>query len=175
MTSDSSTALAQILGDETFAAAMKRFADAFPAYREHLPRIPYAYSRTRLFATPAFEIIAMSWAPQSISPIHDHGPSRCWVLMLEGTLDVQNFTCSDPARDGPLEIAATQRLTLRSGDVDHRLGPSELHRVGNPHATDRAVSLQLYAAPLSTYCVVDARSHVRRTVTAACNLDLGFD
>lgn len=174
MASDLTQTLAGVMGEE-FATAMRRFADAFASYRELLPRIPHAYSRTRLAATPAYEVVAMNWAPQSVSPIHDHGASRCWVLMLEGSLDVENFSCADPARRGPAELIPAERLTLRPGDLDHRLGPSELHRVTNPDDERYAYSLQLYAAPLSTYSIVDAATKTRRIVTAAFDLHLGFD
>lgn len=38
MASDLSNALALVMGNESFASAMKRFADAFVTYRERLPR-----------------------------------------------------------------------------------------------------------------------------------------
>lgn len=174
MTPDFTEALAAVMGEE-FAAAMRRFAGGFATYRKRLPRIPYAYSRTRLAATPSYEVVAMNWAPKSVSPIHDHGASRCWVLMLEGTLGVENFSCADPSTDGPVELVEADRLVLRTGDLDHRLGPSELHRVTNPDDEAYAYSLQVYAAPLSTYSIVDARTKTRRIVTAACDLELGFD
>jgi predicted metal-dependent enzyme (double-stranded beta helix superfamily) len=119
----------------------------------------------------------MSWAPKSFSPIHDHGSSRCWVLMLEGKLDVENFVCSEttPALVRPPEIRAAERILLEPGELDRRLGPTELHRVGNPDPNGYAFSLQLYAAPLTTYAIVDPVTHVRRIVTAACDLELGFD
>lgn len=174
MASDLTQTLAGVMGEE-FAPAMRRFADAFAGYREKLPCIPHAYSRTRLVATPAYEVVAMNWAPKSVSPIHDHGASRCWVLMLAGTLGVENFSCADPACQGPVELLEAERLLLRAGDLDHRLGPSELHRVTNPSDDAYAYSLQLYAAPLSTYSIVDARTKARRIVTASFDLELGFD
>lgn len=173
MASDPSAAFAAVMGEE-FAAAMRRFARGFATYRDRLPRIPHAYSRTRLASTPAYEVVAMNWAPKSVSPIHDHGASRCWVVMLEGTLGVENFSCADPSLDGPVELVAAERLVLKPGDLDHRLAPSELHRVTNPDGA-YAYSLQIYAAPLSTYSIVDARTKTRRIVTAACDLELGFD
>ena len=165
--------LADVMGNRDFSRAMERFAGAFKAYRDRLPSVAHAYSRARLALTPAFEIVAMNWAPQSLSPIHDHGDSRCWVLMLEGRLDVQNYSCeaADVAA-GVVRLREADRLALSAGDVDHRLGPTELHRVHNPSNECSAFSLQLYARPLSTYSVVDARSHVRRLVTAVCDLDL---
>lgn len=168
-----SHALASVMGEE-FSVTMCRFAHAFPAYRERLPRIPFAYSRTRLAATMEYEIVAMNWAPQSSSPIHDHGSSRCWVLMLDGTLDVQNYACDaeDVGTDGPPNIRQTEHLTLRKGDVDHRLGPAELHRVRNLDSSESAFSLQLYAAPLVRYTIVDDHSKQRRIATATFDLEL---
>ncbi|MEO6835306.1 MAG: cysteine dioxygenase family protein [Candidatus Tumulicola sp.] len=176
MTTDLASALMRVMGNEEFVSAMERFAGAFPRYRDRLPSVPYAYSRTRLTATPDYEIVVMNWAPQSMSPIHDHGTSRCWVLMLDGILDVQNFTCDagDPAREDAA-IRQAERIALRAGDIDHRLGPAELHRVRNPSVSESAFSLQLYARPLTTYSVVDAHSNRRRTVTATCELELVLD
>jgi len=165
--------LADVMGDGEFSREMLRFANAFAAYRGRLPPVPRAYTRTRLAIAPEYEIVAMNWAPLSVSPIHDHGPSRCWVLMLEGTLDVQNYVCDAGELDaGVVRLREAERLDLRAGDVDHRLAPTELHLVRNPSATDHAFSLQLYARPLGTYSVVDARSMRRRLVTAVCELDL---
>jgi len=177
MTNDLSLALARAMGEVEFQSAMERFADRFATYRKRLPTIPYAYSRTRLAATDGYEIVAMNWAPGSTSPIHDHGLSRCWVLMLDGILDVQNFICpdDDPSDGTRAAIRESERILLRAGDVDHRLGPAELHRVSNPSATENAFSLQLYAAPLTTYSIVDAHSHRRRIVTATCDLELTAD
>ena len=172
MAADIARALELAMGDEEFASAMTRFARAFRTYRGRLPRIPYAYSRTRLAITPKYEIVAMNWAPRSVSPIHDHGNSRCWVLMLEGTLDVENFACAVSSAETPAGIRDAERILLREGDLDHRFGPAELHRVRNPSATDAAFSLQLYAAPLGDYTIVDPRTHARRTVGAACDLEL---
>lgn len=165
--------LKDVMGDGEFSQAMQRYADSFAGYRDRLPRVPHAYSRTRLAIAPEYEIVAMNWAPLSVSPIHDHGASRCWVLMLEGTLDVQNYTCDAVELEGDVaRLREAERIDLRAGDVDHRLAPTELHLVRNPSATESAFSLQLYARPLGTYSVVDARSFRRRLVSAVCELDL---
>ncbi len=172
MSADLARVLAGVMGDGEFSRAMERLARAFPAYRGRLPSIPRAYSRTRLVIAPEYEIVAMNWAPQSISPVHDHGASRCWVLMLDGTLDVQNFECDPAAPERFATIREAEHLQLRVGDIDHRLGPAELHRVGNPSRSQSAFSLQLYARPLATYSVFDVHSGQRRTAAATCELDL---
>jgi predicted metal-dependent enzyme (double-stranded beta helix superfamily) len=163
--------LAQSMCNEEFSAAMDRCARAFETYRERLPTIPYAYTRTRLMRTPEFEVVAMRWSPGSISPIHDHGTSDCWVLMLEGALDVENFERDDEGSGSIVVLRNTGKVALGLGDVDHRGGPAELHRVRNTTEV-MAYSLQLYSAPIETYTVVDARSAQGRIVTATCDLEL---
>jgi cysteine dioxygenase len=150
---------------------MERAARAFSRYRAQLPVIPLAYTRTRLMETPHFEIVAMHWAAGSVSPIHDHGDSRCWVLMLEGALDVENFERDDDASTNRCAMHSTGSMVLRADDIDFRYGPRELHRVLNTGAHS-AYSLQLYAAPISTYNVFEEHTLAGRVVAATCDLHL---
>jgi hypothetical protein len=84
---------------------------------------------------------------------------------------VENFERDDDGSGSIAVLRNTGKLALGLGDVDHRGGPSELHRVRN--TTDRmSYSLQLYSAPIETYTVVDPRSGQWRTVTATCDLEL---
>jgi len=163
--------LAEAMGDDEFFGAIERFAGRFESYRDLLPAIPYAYTRTLLLRTPRYEVVAMRWSPGSTSPIHDHGDSRCWVLMMQGELAVENYECDDD-RSGPLAaLRPTGNLALAAGQIDFRGGPTELHRVQNPTG-EIAYSLQLYSEPIERYTVVDAHSRHRRIVTATCDLEL---
>jgi Cysteine dioxygenase type I len=164
--------LTQALGDPEYVSAMERAALAFSEYRARLPAIPYAYTRTRLLEMPHFEIIAMQWAAGSVSPIHDHGDSRCWVLMLEGSLYVENFERRN--HGGVFSLHADGELNVKTGDLDFRGGPHELHRVVN-NGPEPAYSLQLYALPLSTYNVFDEHTLVSRAVTAMCDFELDLN
>jgi predicted metal-dependent enzyme (double-stranded beta helix superfamily) len=157
--------------NDDFVLAMERAAGRFQEYRARLPVIPYAYTRTRLIDLPDFEVVAMHWAPGSISPIHDHGLSRCWVLLMEGSLEVENFERESAPDTNPVELRETGRLTLRAGDLDHRLGPSELHRVCNP-SREGTYSLQLYARPIDEYRVIDEHTRHSRIVRAISDLEL---
>jgi predicted metal-dependent enzyme (double-stranded beta helix superfamily) len=160
------------LGDPEYVSVMERAALAFAKYREHLPTIPYAYTRTRLVERPHYEIVAMQWSAGSVSPIHDHGVSRCWVLMLEGSLEVDNYERDDDA--GIVSMRSTGALTLNAGDLDSRNGPRELHRVVNA-SRNTAYSLQLYASPIATYNVFDEHSGTSRIVSATCDLHIDLD
>jgi predicted metal-dependent enzyme (double-stranded beta helix superfamily) len=166
--------LTRALGDPEYVSAMQRAALAFSQYRSRLPAIPYAYTRTRLIERPHFEIVVMQWAAGSVSPIHDHGASRCWVLMLEGTLDVENF--ERDVENGTTEVSMRPNgtLKLKADDIDSRYGPTELHRVVNS-SPENAYSLQLYATPISTYNVFDEQTNTSRVVTATCDLHIDLD
>ena len=164
-------ALADAMRDDEFVAAMERFVAEFPSYRPQLPLIPYSYTRTRLERCDRYEVVAMRWSPGSTSPIHDHGESRCWVLMLEGALEVENFEPEGEHANDAISLRETGKLSLRAGDLDYRFGPKELHRVRNA-GDEPAYSLQLYAAPIDHYRVVDGHTLATRIVTAAYDLEL---
>jgi cysteine dioxygenase len=153
---------------------MQRAALAFSQYRSQLPQIPYAYTRTRLIERPHFEIVAMQWAAGSVSPIHDHGASRCWVLMLEGTLDVENFERDVEIKSQNISMRPNGKLTLKADDIDSRYGPTELHRVVNS-SSESAYSLQLYATPIATYNVFDEHTNTSRVVTATCDFVIDLE
>jgi len=165
--------LSRAMGDSEYVSAMERAALAFSKYRSQLPAIPYAYTRTRLIEMPHFEVVVMHWAAGSVSPIHDHGDSRCWVLLLEGSLDVENFEREDDG-SGTVAMRPTGSLRLEPDDLDFRFGPRELHRVVNSGAKT-AYSLQLYASPISTYNVFDEHTLTSRIVSATCELQLDLD
>ena len=142
--------------------ALQRGAAAFSRYRHEMPVLAGAYSRTLLEKTNDYEMVAMVWAPGCKSPIHDHGNSRCWVFVLEGTIDVANFERVDAGGDvAELTAAGTAKLT--AGERDCRLTWRELHRVGNTTA-ENAYTLQIYAPRLTAYHVVDETTGAVREV-----------
>ncbi|HEV7179558.1 MAG TPA: cysteine dioxygenase family protein, partial [Candidatus Baltobacteraceae bacterium] len=118
-----------------------------------------------LHKTDAFELVAMHWAPGSVSPIHDHGASRCWVVMLEGALDVDNYDRLDDGSEPKALIRMSSHVRVARGELDHRLNWRELHRVRN--ASDAsAFSVQVYAAPQFDFTIVDGDSFECRRVLA---------
>jgi len=80
------------------------------------------------------------------------------MLVLDGELEVENYLRTDPGDvPGYARIEAGDAQRLGAGAMDLRSGPFDLHRVA---ATRRApaVSLHVYAAPLSEYLVYDPLS-----------------
>lgn len=151
--------------DARLIAAMKAGVTDFARYRNALPHIPSGYTRTLLKKAADFELVAMRWAGGSMSPIHDHGRSRCWVVVLEGSLHVESF---DRLDDGTTEFARlgpAQAQTLHAGGLDYRLTWRELHRVRNASPAS-AYSLQVYAAAQDEYIVVDETTNRCSSVSA---------
>ena len=115
---------------------------------------PESYTRTCLFADDRFEVVMLDWAAGASSAIHDHGGQHCWFVVLQGNLIVQNYDrvddCGTTGR-AVLEWRAWENLD--PGALDVRSGPFDIHRVASNG--ERAVSLHVYAKPLSEYLVYE--------------------
>jgi predicted metal-dependent enzyme (double-stranded beta helix superfamily) len=145
-------------------AALKAGIGAFATFREFMPTIPGSYSRTLLYKNHEFEMVAMRWEPGATTPIHDHGTSNCWVVLLEGAFDVDNFVRTDEGGEiATLRATGTNRASR--GDLDYRLGERELHRVTNNEAAP-AFSVQVYFGQINDYNVIDEQSGIIQRATA---------
>lgn len=129
-----------------------------------MPKIPGSYSRTLLHKNDAFEIVSMRWEPRSTTPIHDHGNSHCWVVMLDGEFDVESFERDDDGGE-IATIRKTDSAHVKRGDVDYRLGWRELHRVTN-NGTVAAYTVQLYFSPIHDYATIDEHTGIVRKAFA---------
>lgn len=151
------------MNDAGFVAAMQRGIERFVDYRDSIPFLRAGYTRMLLSKCDAYELIAMQWAAGSQSPIHDHGDSRCWIVTLEGNLDVENFQRLDDGSAAVARLERRERMRVTAGELDHRYNRNELHRVRNT-GTASTFSLQLYAAPLVEYTVVEESTGIARFV-----------
>ncbi len=143
--------------NESAFEALHRASERFPKYRDRLPFLPRATSRTILMRTNAFEIIATQWAPGSKTPVHDHGTSQCWVLVVEGELHVENFKRLDDGDAPTLKLRPEFAQVLSLGDSSRLLGPRQLHRVRNT-SVEPAFTIQLYMPPISAYTVLEDKT-----------------
>lgn len=152
------TRLEAAIENQEMLDAMLRGIAAFEKYKAHLPFAAQSYTRTLLQKHADFELVAMQWAPGAVSELHDHGDARCWIAVVEGAIDVENFERLDPGAVGShAQLAFTESMRVSKGDVDHRLNRRELHRVSNT-AERSAYSLQIYSPMLTEYHVFDAQT-----------------
>jgi cysteine dioxygenase len=113
-----------------------------------------AYTRTCAYRDDGFEVLLLNWAPGAASAIHDHGDQDCWMLVLSGTLQVDDYVRLDPANvHGYAHVEERSSRVLEAGGLDTRGGRFDLHRVSALSAP--AVSLHVYSAPLREYLIYD--------------------
>lgn len=121
---------------------------------EPFVKAPATYTRTCLYADDRFEVLMLDWAAGANSAIHDHGGQHCWFVVLQGRLVVQNYDrVDDCATTGRAVLEWRSWETLDSGALDVRSGPYDIHRVASDG--ERAVSLHVYAKPLSEFLVYE--------------------
>jgi cysteine dioxygenase len=114
-----------------------------------------SYTRTCAYRDARFEVLLLNWAPGAVSPIHDHGDQHCWMIVLDGRLEVEDFVRLDCGEiPGYAQVEARGGRTLQAGEMDTRSGRFDLHRVATA-AGSRAVSLHVYSGPLRRYMVYD--------------------
>ena len=81
-------------------------ASLFAESRASWPFVPRlvtrsgTYTRTCAHQNPRFEILLLNWFPGAVSAIHDHGGQHCWMFVLEGRLEVEDYLRVD-AGDRP--------------------------------------------------------------------------
>ena len=155
-------------GDEEMVALLGavRAGVAWPA----LPARLHSYTRTRAYGDERFEVLLLNWSTGAASEIHDHGGQRCWFVVLDGTMRVDDYARVDGGHDAT--YAALERrgsLDLGRGDLDVRAGRFDLHKVA---ATSPALTLHVYAKPLRTFRVYDYDAQRCRAVRAAYDADV---
>jgi cysteine dioxygenase len=129
-------------------------AGAWGAGRRLLSR-PGGYTRTCAYRDTDFEVLLLNWAPGAASPIHDHGDQRCWMIVLDGRLDVEDYARVDNGEvPGYAHVEPCGWQRLEPGETDFRSGRFDIHRV-TATADAPAVSLHVYSAPLRQYLVYD--------------------
>ena len=111
------------------------------------------YTRTCAYQDRRFEIVLLNWTSGAASPIHDHGGQHCWMFVLDGRLEVEDYERLD-AGDvaGYAHVEQTGARVLEAGETDLRSGRFDLHRVAAA-GNGTAVSLHVYAAPLRQYLI----------------------
>jgi cysteine dioxygenase len=120
-----------------------------------LLKSPGGYTRTCVHRDERFEVLLLNWDAGAVSAVHDHGGQHCWMMVLDGMLQVDDYVRLDRADvPGVARVAARGSRLMPPGGLDLRCGPFDLHRVSA--VPDRpAVSLHVYAAPLAQFLIYD--------------------
>jgi predicted metal-dependent enzyme (double-stranded beta helix superfamily) len=116
---------------------------------------PQSYTRTCLYRDDRFEVLLLNWSPGAASALHDHGGQHCWLAVLEGRLDIDDYVRLDEGDvPGHARIGARGSRALERGGLDLRSGRFDLHKV-SARRDGPAVSLHVYSQPLEKFLIYD--------------------
>ncbi len=139
-----------------------------------LPRKKVGYTRSRLFASDAFEILALLWFPGATTPIHDHGDSYCATRVIAGELHVARYIRGDVATAaGGSGLRLVGRSVQHVGEGDALDGARDLHSVANK-SPNEALSIHLYAPRYTEFGIYDESGLRLATATARYDAVLNF-
>jgi cysteine dioxygenase len=138
---------------------------------------PKKYTRNLVYGNEHFDCILMCWPAGSMSSIHCHDESSCWVNVVEGTVNEVQFAMprldkkflemekKSPAQAvghcGKLKVVNSAMLDMGGVVGTYANNEIGIHRVEN--RTDKlACTLHVYAPPLRKMRIFneDGRCHV---------------
>eukprot|EP00946_MAST-07B_sp_MAST-7B-sp1_P005217 g5217.t1 len=148
---------------------------------------PKKYTRNLIYGNEHFDCILMCWPAGSMSSIHGHDKSSCWVNVVEGTVHEVQYALpqldrkfleaekNDPVRAvghcGRLKVVNVAKLDTGGVVGTYANNDVGIHRVEN-RTGKLACTLHIYAPPLRKMKIFseDGRVHVH---VATANLDSG--
>ena len=133
-------------------ARLDGFAPPLAELVRHVEWPRRGYFRTLVHRDEQFELLLLSWAPGSRSPLHDHAGQDCWFVPLAGAFDLDDYAllAADRRRAWLVPLRARR---LQPGELDRRDEHEPIHAV--TPATPLALSLHLYARPIDRCRVFD--------------------
>ncbi len=115
------------------------------------------YTRNLVYRDVSLEVVLNCWDTGTSSPIHDHGGQECWFSIQAGTFLLEDYPLLSGGQEPGHAVLGPPRLTeaVGPGHVDHRSPQDSIHRVSA--LLGPAVTLHVYAAPVTRCLVFDAR------------------
>ena len=146
------------------------------------------YTRNLVFGNEFMDVILMCWPAGSMSTIHDHDVSSCWVVVVEGV--VHEVQYASPLLDrkfleaekvdphtatgncGILKVIGESRLDTGGVTSSYANNDIGLHRVEN-RSDKLACTLHVYAPPLRKMRIYKESGHVNVYVASASSCKSG--
>ncbi len=135
-----------------YASILARYAvpghDLEPYYRWNTRH----YTRTCIHRNDEFELLVICYEPGQRTSIHDFNSQTAWVHPVMGEVVEERFVLE---QGGTLRTSS--EVHLHPGDIDRFTNGTAIHRFTN-RGPVRAVTLNLYAKPMSQWRVYDERT-----------------
>lgn len=118
------------------------------------------YTRNCIMRNDDLELLVICYGPGRSTSIHDYNSTIAWVHPVIGEVVEERFGLRP---DGSLRL--TQETHLRPGMLGSLTRENSIHRFSN-RTKERAVTLNLYAPPMSQWRVYDGSSGSSEMETA---------
>ncbi len=111
---------------------------------------PEGYVRRELYRSErhGYCVTAMTWAPGQGTGLHDHDGKWCVEGVWRGALEITQFERMEQG-EGRARFEPRGTITAGPGSAGSLIPPHEHHTIRNPSADETAVSVHVYAAPLT--------------------------
>ncbi|CAK4690810.1 hypothetical protein LEN26_015256 [Aphanomyces euteiches] len=115
----------------------------------------------------SYSLIVLCWNKGKYSPIHDHPSDGCWIRHIQGAVNEVRYW-----NDGD-KLVETANMLITEG-VTYMNDSLGLHKVGNPSDDVDAVTMHLYAPPISQCRLWHDPSNAARSTSTVCSYDTQF-
>ena len=95
-----------------------------------------------------YAIIAMTWGPNQGTPIHDHSGMWCVEGVWAGQLEITQYDLAERTGE-EFRFVEVGTLIAGTGSAGSLIPPHEYHAIRNASDTDVAVSIHIYAEPMT--------------------------
>ena len=108
------------------------------------------YARRELYRSPqhGYSVVAMTWGPGQGTPIHDHCGLWCVEGVWHGQLEIVQYDLVEQ-QDGRFHFEPVGSIQAGPGSAGSLIPPHEYHTIRNPSDDGAAVSVHIYAKPLT--------------------------
>jgi predicted metal-dependent enzyme (double-stranded beta helix superfamily) len=96
-----------------------------------------------------YSVVAMTWSPGQATPVHDHSGMWCVEGVCAGSLEVQQYELIERAGNR-FRFEKRNSYQAGFGSAGCLIPPYEYHRITNPYADEKAVSIHIYGGDMTT-------------------------
>ena len=107
------------------------------------------YARREIYRCPTtqYSVVAMTWAPDQGTPVHDHSGLWCVESVWQGELEIAQYELLEQDGDN-YRFRKEPCLNACTGSAGRLIPPHEYHTIHNRNAAESAISLHIYEKPM---------------------------
>ncbi len=113
------------------------------------PDLSVPYARRLLHRAPHFSIVAMVWAPEQQTPIHDHSGVWCVEGVYSGCVSVTRYDMLWKSGE-VAHFVPHSALRQEKGCAGSLIPPVEYHTIANDCCESSAITIHIYGGEMST-------------------------